>query len=83
MGRRFYEYLLTVNQLFSDVYFSQKVDTIFPILQMTNVRLRQIGKCAPSFRAGKRENEHSMPGSSELADAMLPRCFSKCGPQKC
>lgn len=25
MGKRFYEYLLTMNQLFSEVYFSQKV----------------------------------------------------------
>lgn len=45
----------------SQRFISHKKSYIFPILQMTNVRVGQIRKCAQSFTAGKWENAHSKP----------------------
>lgn len=54
MGKRFYEYLLTMNQLFSEVYFSQKVDTIFCYFREDKCEEGQtVKKCAQSFTASK------------------------------
>lgn len=66
-----------------------KVDSIFPVSQMTNVKVRQTRKCARSFTASQWENAHSKSGSLGckkpllfLIYNMLPRCFSKFGLQK-
>lgn len=88
MGTRFYEYLLTMNQLFSEVYFWLKGDTIPPFLPDDKGEGQTDWDMCPKFYSWK-TRERTFPARFTctvkqllfLICAAMARCFNHFGLQ--